>query len=73
MALGNQFPRYDLSKIDHIYGVKPNVDLHDTLHSNIKKHSLSDIYIIVLYIIKDFAKLKKYGLKSKTIDTITSI
>ena len=59
MAHGNQLPRYDLSKIDHNYGVEPNVDLHDTLHSNIKKYSLSDIYIIVPCIIKNFAKLKE--------------
>ena len=73
MAHGNQLPRYDLSMIDHIYGVKPNVDLYDTLYSNIKKYSLSNIYIIVSCIIKDFAKLKKYGLKLKTIDTIISV
>ena len=70
---GTQLPRYDLSKIDHVYGVEPNVDLHDALRSNVKKAGLSDVYTIVPCVIEDFAKLKEYGLEAESVDTITSM
>ena len=70
---GTQIPRYDVSKIDRIYGVEPNVDLHDALRGNVKKHGLSDIYTIVPCVIEDFAKLKEYGLEPETVDTVTSM
>ena len=70
---GTQLPRYDVSKIDRIYGVEPNVDLHDALRSNVKKHGLSDVYTIVPCVIEDFAKLKEYGLEPETVDTVTSM
>ena len=70
---GNQLPRYDVSKIDRIYGVEPNVDLHDALRSNVKKHGLSDVYTIVPCVIEDFAKLKEYGIEPETVDTVTSV
>ena len=70
---GNQLPRYDVSKIHRIYGVEPNVDLHDALRSNVKKHGLSDIYTIVPCGIEDFAKLKEYGIEPETVDTVASV
>ena len=70
---GNQLPRYDISKIDRIYGVEPNAGLHDALRSNIKKHGLSDIYTIVPCVVEDFEKLKEYGLGPETLDTVTSM
>ena len=44
---GNQLPRYDKSKITRVYGVEPNVDLHDALRKTVKERGLSDIYTIV--------------------------
>ena len=70
---GTQLPRYDISKIDRIYGVEPNAELHDALRSNIKKHGLSDIYTIVPCVIEDLDKLKEFGLEPKTVDTVTSM
>ena len=70
---GNQLPHYDISKIDRIYGVEPNVDLHDALRSKVKEHGLSDIYTIVPCVIEDFAKLKEYGLEPETVNTVTSM
>ena len=40
---GNQLPRYDLTKVSKIYGVEPNVDLHQALRNSIKKAKLDDI------------------------------
>ena len=70
---GTQLPRYNLSKIDRIYGVEPNVDLHDALRANVKKHGLSDIYTIVPCVIEDFKKLREYGIETETVDTVTSM
>ena len=69
---GTQLSRYDLSKINRIYGVEPNVDLHDALRGNIKKHGLSDIYTIVPCGVEDLEKLKEFSISSGTVDTVMS-
>ena len=70
---GNQLPRYDTSKIDRIYGVEPNANLYDALRSNIKKHGWSDAYTIVPCGLEDLDKLKEYGIKPESIDTVVSV
>ncbi len=70
---GNQLPRYDVSKIDRIYGVEPNAELHDALRGNVKKHGLSDVYTIVPCGVEDLEKLKRYGVETESIDTVTSV
>lgn len=70
---GTQLPRYDVSKIERVYGVEPNVDLHDALRGNVKKHGLSDMYTIVPCVIEDFDKLKEYGIEAESVDTVTSV
>lgn len=70
---GNQLPRYDVSKIDRIYGVEPNLDLHDALRNNIKKHGLSDVYTIVPCGVEDLEKLREYGVVLGSVDTVISI
>lgn len=70
---GNQLPRYDISKIDRIYGIEPNVDLHCALRNNIKKHGLSDVYTIVPCGVEDLEKLREYDIGPETIDTMTSV
>ncbi|KAL9132398.1 MAG: hypothetical protein Q9175_006429 [Cornicularia normoerica] len=70
---GNQLPRYDISKIDRIFGVEPNVDLHDALRSSIKKYGLSDVYTIVPCGVEDMEKLAEYGIEPGTMDTVTSV
>lgn len=70
---GHQLPRYDISKINRIYGVEPNLDLHDALRSNIKKHSLSDVYTIVPCGVEDLEMLRTYSIMSEGVDTIVSV
>ena len=70
---GNQLPRYDLSKIDRIYGVEPNVHLHDALRSNVKKYGLSDLYTIVPCGVENLERLKEFGIEPGSIDTVTSV
>ena len=72
-ASGNQLPRYDISKIDRIYGVEPNVDLHDALRSSVKEHGLSDVYTIIPCGVEKWEKLREYGIEPETIDTVIDV
>lgn len=70
---GNQLPRYDVSKIDRIYGVEPNLNLHDALRATIKQNGLSDVYTIVPCGVEDSTKLADYGIRAGSVDTVTSV
>ncbi|CAF9936152.1 hypothetical protein IMSHALPRED_010478 [Imshaugia aleurites] len=70
---GNQLPRYDISKIDRVYGVEPNVDLHDALRRSVKKHGLSDVYTIVPCGVEDLEKLREFDISSGSVDTVLSV
>lgn len=70
---GTQLPRYDLNKVSKIYGIEPNFEFHDTLRSKIKKAKLDDIYTIVPVGAEDIEQFRKYGISSKSVDTILSV
>ena len=70
---GSQLPRYDKSKITKIYGVEPNVDLHDALQKTVKQCGLSDTYTIVPCGAEDFQTLARYGIEKGSVDTILSV
>ena len=70
---GNQLSRYDKSKVDRIYGVEPNVDLHAALRATVKECGLSDVYTIVPCGIEDVDMLGKYGVEREIIDTVLSV
>ena len=70
---GNQLSRYDVSKINRIYGVEPNVDLHAALRNNIKKNGLSDVYTLVPCGLEDSEKLAEYGVQPGSMDTVMSV
>ena len=70
---GTQLSRYDISKIDRIYGVEPNANLHDALRSNVKKHGLSDMYTIVPCVVEDLEKLGEFSIEPGTVDTVMSV
>lgn len=65
--------RYDPKKVTKIYGVEPNVDLHDRLHARVKEAGLSDIYTIIPCAVEDFEGLKKYDIKGESFDTVLII
>ena len=69
---GNQLPRFDKEKVRKIYGVEPNVDLHDALRKTIKENGLSDVYTIVPGGVEDPVELKKYGVEIESVDTVLS-
>lgn len=70
---GNQLPRYDLSKVSKIYGIEPNVDLHEALRASVKKAKLDDIYVILSHEAEDTKSLERCGVAPNSIDTILSI
>ena len=72
-GIGSQLPRYDTSRITKIYGVEPNVGLHNSLRENIKTSGLVDVYEIVPCGIEDVVELKKHGIVLGSIDTILSV
>ena len=72
-GIGSQLPRYNTSKITKIYGVEPNVELHNSLRENIKISGLIDIYEIVACGVKDVVELNKHGIVLGSIDTILSV
>ncbi|KAK3176680.1 hypothetical protein OEA41_008005 [Lepraria neglecta] len=70
---GYQLPHYDKSKITRIYGVEPNVDLHDALRKTVKERGLSNIYTILPCEAEDFQTLAKYGIEKGSMDTALSV
>ena len=70
---GNQLPRYDLSRVSKIYGIEPNVDLHEALRASIKKAKLDDIYVILSQSAEDLKSLERCGVAPNGVDTILSV
>lgn len=70
---GSQLPRYDKTKIQHIYGVEPNLDLHDALRAKVKECGLSDVYTLVPCAVEDVEELCRYGIEGASIDTVLSV
>lgn len=72
-GIGNQLPRYDIEKITKVYGVEPNIALHNSLREKIKACGLSDVYEIVPCGIDDVGELEKHGIVFGSIDTVLSV
>ena len=72
-GIGSQLPRYNTSKITKVYGVEPNMDLHESLRERVKASGLTDVYEIVPYGVEDVVELEKYGITLGSIDTVLSI
>ncbi len=70
---GNQLPRIDISKVSKIYGIEPNVDLHEALRATVKKTKLDDIYTIIPHGAEDVKSFERYGITPNSVDTILSI
>ncbi|MCJ1461964.1 hypothetical protein MMC07_000564 [Pseudocyphellaria aurata] len=67
---GNQVSRYDASKVTKIFGIEPNVGLHDKLRVRVKESNLEDIYTIVPCGIENVPELAKYGIVHESVDTV---
>lgn len=67
---GTQASHYDASKVTKIYGIEPNVALHEKLRARIKETKLDDIYTIVPCGIEDASELERYGISRESVDTV---
>ena len=72
-GMGNQLPRYDVSKLTKVYGVEPNAGLHDALRTKVKECGLENIYEIIPCGVEDVAALKKHGISAGSVDTVLSV
>jgi SAM-dependent methyltransferase len=72
-GIGSQLPRYNISKITKVYGVEPNIDLHESLREKVKASGLTDVYEIAPCGIEDVVELEKHGIALGSIDTVLSI
>ncbi|KAL8643717.1 MAG: hypothetical protein Q9210_007585 [Variospora velana] len=70
---GSQVGRYDPAKITKIFGIEPNLGLHDKLRENVKKAGLSDVYTIVPCGVEDVQGLRKHDVDQQAFDTVLSI
>jgi tRNA A58 N-methylase Trm61 len=70
---GNQLHRFDTSKVSKIYGIEPNIDLHEALRATVKKTNLDDIYTIIPHGAEDVKSFERYKIAPNSVDTILSI
>jgi SAM-dependent methyltransferase len=72
-AVGNQLPRFDMSKITHIYGIEPNKGFEEDLHLKVKELDIGDKYTPLMCSIEDKDVLSKFGIQEGSVDCIVSI
>ncbi|KAK9423017.1 putative Methyltransferase type 11 domain-containing protein [Seiridium unicorne] len=72
-GLGNQLPRFDKNRTNHVYGVEPNEFLVPDLHEMAASSGIQGKYTIITCGIEDTDVLEKNGIDAGTIDTILSI
>jgi hypothetical protein len=72
-ATGNQLPRFNMSKITHIYGIEPNKAFEGDLLIKMKEVGIEDKYTPIMCAIEDLDILRKYGIQEESIDCIATI
>ena len=70
---GTQLSRYNLANITQVYGVEPNIHLHQALWEKAKSSGLSDIYEIIPCGVENTAELERHGVSTRSIDTVLSV
>jgi SAM-dependent methyltransferase len=72
-ATGNQLPRFDFSKVKHVYGIEPNVLFEQDLRAKSEELGISDKYTPIMCPIENCEVLKKYGLEDESVDCVVSM
>jgi len=72
-ASGNQLPRFDKSKVTHIFGIEPNASFEDAIAAKITATGLEGKYTAITCGIEDVDILAKHGLKEGTLDCVLSV
>jgi SAM-dependent methyltransferase len=69
-GMGSQLDRFDISKIDHIYGVEANPTFVSPLLAEVVKTGLEGRYTVILGLVEDEDLLARYNLKEGSVDSI---
>jgi SAM-dependent methyltransferase len=72
-ATGNQLPRFDFSKVTHVYGVESNVLFERELREKPEEFGISDKYTPIMCSIENKDLLENYGLVEESVDCVVSI
>ncbi|KAL2275226.1 hypothetical protein FJTKL_02449 [Diaporthe vaccinii] len=70
---GNQLHRFDMSRVDKIYGVEPNSRYQDGINAKLQKNGLQDKYKLIVSGIEDSDVLRKEGITEGSLDSVLSI
>lgn len=70
---GNQLHRFDMSRVDKIYGVEPNSRYQDGINAKLQKNGLQDKYKLIVTGIEDSDVLRKEGITEGSLDSVLSI
>jgi SAM-dependent methyltransferase len=70
---GNQIHRFDVSRVDHIYGVEPNPQFKEAIDALLDKHGLQDRYKLIACGIEDSDVLREEGITEGSLDTVLCI
>ncbi|CAG8227471.1 unnamed protein product [Penicillium olsonii] len=70
---GNQIHRFDISRVQKIYGVEPNSQFNNTINSLLDKHGLQEKYKLISCGIEDSDILSKEGVTEGSLDTVLCI
>ncbi|KAF2433773.1 S-adenosyl-L-methionine-dependent methyltransferase [Tothia fuscella] len=72
-AVGNQLQRFQISKIEHIYGVEANKEFEKDLREKVETLKIGDKYTPIMCKLEDVEILREYGVKEGSMDCIVSI
>ena len=70
---GETVKYYDMTKVDVVYGVEPNVEALGALRQQLVKHNMVDKYEILPFGVEDSARMAEAGVSSGSIDTIVCV
>ncbi|KAI1867759.1 uncharacterized protein JN550_006900 [Neoarthrinium moseri] len=72
-GLGNQLPRLNQDKVEHIYGIESNEFFIPELRDKVVECGLVDKYTVLAAGVEDTNVLEKSGVDYETVDTILSV
>lgn len=70
---GNQLHRFDMSRVDRIYGVEPNPRYQNGINAKLLKNGIQDRYKLIASGIEDSDVLRREGVTEGSLDSVLSI
>src|SRR5581483_3447862 len=72
-AVGNQLDCFNKSKIEHIWGIEPDLTFVSPLLAKVKGTGLQGKYTLLVGHVENVELLAEYGIKEGTIDSIVCL